>query len=223
MARQERVLGTAADKRDRRPGSPSDPGLWVLAPMDPLQTNPKRKGKHGRGTVYDSWLSLELTRRLIETYPEIQIPDDNRRLVEAVYHPDIIQDFLDNAPVWQAAWENDQGQDFARSSHGHQVALDFTTTYMEQAHRYRTNERQIRTRLGSDDITVQLDEPVAARFVAGATQETVDLPLWLLVKVGVSDLTSPGATRQSDRNGETVYLLNGRTEIRYGPFGWTWD
>jgi CRISPR-associated endonuclease/helicase Cas3 len=207
--------------RGRPPGA-EEASILVHAPAEPLPPYKDYQDRFGRGTVYPGWLDLELTRRLIVDSPRIAIPRDNRRLVEAVYHPAAIDEFVGSFPEWDGARTYTEGREAAQRLHGDTVALDFKDTYVEHARRYGADEGVIRTRIGGDRITVALERRVSACFVPDATHDQADVPAWVVLRAGVPDLTSAVAEWIGFEDGAAVYRLGRSGELRYACSGWSW-
>jgi CRISPR-associated endonuclease/helicase Cas3 len=211
--------------RGARPSGAEVPRLLVHAPPIPLMAHSRHKGPFGWGTVYEGWMDLELTRRVIAGRPDVTIPGDNRTLVEGVYHPEAITNFVTEFPEWGAARDEAMGLDAARHFHAATLALDFSKTYQGHAGRFHTkgeDEERVRTRIGDDQISVRLDEPVQGRLDLNAWYDRVDVRASAVFGAGGVDLVDPVAALEARSEEQDTYLLGDRLELSYSAAGWSW-
>jgi CRISPR-associated endonuclease/helicase Cas3 len=133
----------------------------VLTPLGddltPLLSRAKNGlGRHRNGGgVYDDLRILEATRRLLAEKPEVNIPDDNRYLVEAATHParlEALQAELGEA--WQSLAAKLEGDTSAEKTIGHLHTLNVEQEFGEEE--FPTGV-QVGTRLGAQDRVVHFD------------------------------------------------------------------
>lgn len=199
-----------------RPKGFTQPQLQVIAPKNGIDPTGRSGRAYGWGSVYQNLPVLELTRRIVGTVEHVQIPRDNRFLIESVYHPDRLELFTSDA--WAKAMEQTLGRRWAHVSLAKDAVLDFSRTYPDNASRYR-EERSIRTRLGDDTIRVQVDPPARCWFADDCFAPYVDLPVAILEREGMS-LSDPVINGgETDAEGLTRYPLE-RSVLSYGPQGW---
>lgn len=207
--------------RDDRAQPVRQSRVRIHAPTDPFEASPDRKSDFGWGTVYNSWLDLELTRQLIVHHESIRIPEDNRRLVEAVYHAESRETFTAQRPEWSTVLDHDEGIRLGREVHASLAALGLDRSYPDQAEQYRTaREESIRTRLGDDRIQVSLNRPVRAWYASGHSSDSMVLSMKDLVRAQVDDLVEPTAEWHGEDHAEQQYRLGERGLISYTPQGW---
>lgn len=85
-------------ERRNRPILFTTPRVMLLEPKGGMEIGLTDQGgcttafaKHGWGSVYEDLRVLQATAETLQTTPIIQIPADNRRLVEAATHPDLLE------------------------------------------------------------------------------------------------------------------------------------
>lgn len=205
-----------SSRNPRRPHAFKDPRLQVIAPSDGIDPTGRTGQEFGWGSVYENLPVLELSRRLVDEVERVEIPKDNRFLIESVYHPDRL-DLLPEEE-WSDAMDRTLGRRWAHVSLAKDALLDFTLTYPRNAHRYR-EERAIRTRLGDDMIRVRLEPPAPCWYADGYSGAYVDLPVATAEREGItlSDPVIEGGS--TDGKGFTRYPL-ARSVLTYGPQGW---
>lgn len=138
-----------------RPAAFHSAQAWVLTPAGHDLSALLAKARHGLGMfhdgggVYPDLRVLEATRALLAELPTVQIPADNRYLVEAATHPDklhALQEALGAA--WVALGRRIDGGIGARQTVGRLHALDVDQVFGEQEF---PGEVDIATRLGARD------------------------------------------------------------------------
>jgi hypothetical protein len=189
----------------------------VLTPLGndlaPLLTHAKNGlGRHRNGGgVYDDLRILEATRRLLAEKPEVNIPDDNRYLVEAATHParlEALQAELGEA--WQSLAAKLEGDTSAEKTIGHLHTLNVEQEFGEEE--FPTGV-QVGTRLGAQDRVVHFD-PATTR------------PLWRTAQ-GPSHPPPPAAqglaagcrTHRSHAPGTLHHFSLGRSALSLQPPG----
>ncbi|ACV35540.1 CRISPR-associated helicase/endonuclease Cas3 [Accumulibacter sp.] len=125
--------------------------------LTPLLTRPKNGlGRHRNGGgVYDDLRVLEATRRLLADKPVVNIPDDNRYLVEAATHPERLEALqAELGEAWQSLAAKLEGDTSAEKTIGHLHTLDVQQRFGEEE--FPTGV-QVGTRLGAQDRVVRFD------------------------------------------------------------------
>ncbi|KFB69419.1 CRISPR-associated helicase Cas3' [Candidatus Accumulibacter vicinus] len=132
--------------------------VLVLTPLGndltPLLIHAKNGlGRHRNGGgVYDDLRILEATRRLLDERPEVNIPDDNRYLVEAGLHQDRLLELeRQYDESWRKAAQEIEGEQISFKLLARQHRLDLDIDFGERS--FPTDQR-ISTRLGAQDRVV---------------------------------------------------------------------
>ncbi len=219
-------LGRVWRHRERdtaRPVACCETQAWIIEPEGGLEPLLAREfgGENGWGTVYKHLGFLELTRRTIQDHRTVEVPKDNRALVEAVYHADRLDLLRHSSEAWQAHFDAQEGRTCSHEVTAKGVVVRFDDTYLANADRFnRDITGSVRTRLGDDRVRVKLPHSLAAFYDPAGRADSVDLPLDLLQRADV-DLQDPRATGGSAVAGIIQYALQNLT-FRYGPQGWEW-
>jgi CRISPR-associated endonuclease/helicase Cas3 len=201
----------------QRPEAHQGAQAWILTPLDgdlgPLLTR-SRHGLgmfHNGGGVYPDLRIVEATRRLIGEHPQVELPRENRRLVEAATHPErlhVIETEL--GPAWQALGGRIEGQAGAQQSFAHLQALDLDRPFGEQLF---PQDEKIATRLGAQDRLLHFDPARSGPFGEGVRE----LPLrYHLVPESLPPDAEPTEIEQGV--GEITFRL-GETRFRYSRLG----
>jgi CRISPR-associated endonuclease/helicase Cas3 len=150
-----------------RPAGYDVPRCIVLVPENELESALDGKGhvrpdymRLGYGSVYEDLRALELTRQVLETQPLVSVPSDNRRLVEAVTHPDRL-DSLTGAK-WKSYGESAEGIGLAKRIQAGYVCIDYTKYFGEV--RFNELGEAIGTRLGAGSLQLPLNEMAISPF-----------------------------------------------------------
>lgn len=174
----------------------------------------------GEDRPYTNYADGELTLRLIGDpgRSEIEIPRDNRLLVESVYHEEP-REALRGEPNWEDYFQKAEGREFGQEHHGREAALRFDQSYTACAAQFTAaQEHEVRTRLGDNSVRFRLSRPVQCWYIS-AKVDTVDLPLYQLRASGLREPDQFPETLEA--TGETVFRVGIRT-LEYTPNGWTW-
>ena len=120
----------------------------------------------GLGSVYRDLRIIEATWRTVESREHvadgwIEIPEDNRALVEESTHPAVIEE-IESRGVWQS--HADQVRKLARAE-----ALEARNNLIDRAKPFTADSNQfpghqLKTRLGEEDIQVELQSPQRTPF-----------------------------------------------------------
>ncbi|RME48232.1 MAG: CRISPR-associated helicase Cas3' [Chloroflexi bacterium] len=167
--------------RHQRPRPPGfeQPHFLLLVPPESLGTALDDRGhvadhykRLGYGSVYEDLRVLELTRRAFFDTPEIRIPDDNRRLVETVTHPDSFAVLEAEDNRWLLHEQNVLGAEILSSQQAGHVCLPFDQCFGDFS--FDELGDKVATRLGTDALRLPLDHPVTSPF--GQTLREITLP-----------------------------------------------
>jgi len=129
----------------------------------------------GLGSVYRDLRIIEATWRALESREQevdgwIEIPKDNRALVEEATHPTIIEQ-IESGSMWQA--HADQVRKLARAE-----ALEARNNLIDRGNPFTAGNNQfpghqMKTRLGEEDIQVELQSPQQTPFGEEVQQITL--------------------------------------------------
>jgi CRISPR-associated endonuclease/helicase Cas3 len=202
-------------RHDRGP-RPS-PTCTVLLPEEPdfsVFLNPRGEVRRGNlagfGTVYEDVRILQLTRDLVAASPTVEIPRDNRSLVESATHPERLASLKGEA--WERHGMHIEGIGGARQIAAHGAAMpnehfgDFVFRNAVEEH--------LATRLGLNDRTLSLGGSHRTPF--GQTITEISIPGHLAPKTEIEQahlVSLEGDTLliQADPAGQSIY--------RYSRFG----
>ena len=176
--------------------------------------NPKGEVRRGNlagfGTVYEDLRILQLTRNLVAQAPVIEIPRDNRNLVESATHPEQLASLKNEA--WERHATHIEGIGGAQQSAAHAAAMpnehfgDFMFPNAVEEH--------LATRLGLNDRTLFLGGCHRTPFGQTITEITIPGHLAPKIEIEQAHLVSLDADTlliQADPAGQTIY--------RYSRFG----
>ena len=169
--------------RKQRPEGYDTARCVVLTPAErdltPFITNDGKawKGPHGLGTVYRDLRMIEAAWRVLDDASVVNIPDDNRHLVERATHPDVLRGIVDDGDDrWQAHAKHILGEAYADRMMSGLAALDRSEPFGEEE--FGDALDQIKTRLGQNDHRVLLPEPLPGPF--GGTIRELSVSEWQL-------------------------------------------
>lgn len=170
-------LGRLHRHQRPRPAGFEGPRACVLMPNDGLAgwLDQPKTGPHGWGTVYSDLRVLEATRRLVME-GSWSIPHDNRRLVEAATHPEILAGLDPAEPRWASHGASMTGSVLAQRDRARLGLLPWMASFGDQAVCFPSGDLagDIRTRLGEDDRLMPLDDPIISPF--GTRIDSLTLP-----------------------------------------------
>jgi len=131
-------------------------------------------GGHGIGTVYSDLRILEATRRCLEARRELDLPRENRALVESATHPDALAAVV---AAGGEAWERHQryllGNDSADRRLAELNRIDRAKSYVEGLFPSGDTRRRIPTRLGEEDRMVHFAEEPTSPFGSAVRELTI--------------------------------------------------
>ncbi len=134
------------------------------------------RGDHGFGTVYEDLRVLEATWRALEAAPTLEIPAMNRRLVEAVTHPDALKAIAGAmGDPWKKHARHMDGQTIAAKGLAGLNCVNRDEPFPDC--RFPPSlEARISARLGEDDRVVEFTNPISGPF--GPPIHRLTLPGW---------------------------------------------
>jgi CRISPR-associated endonuclease/helicase Cas3 len=159
--------------RDGRPARYAAPRVLLRVPESGdlrrwLRADGSLRAPAGLGAVYPDGRVLQRTLDLLRTQPVIQIPADNRRLVEQTTHPEAWQEL---PPEWQMHGARVEGEELA------QIRAALTSTIEDlpfgELH-YAAPDERVATRLGAGNLDLKLAQPMSQPF--GMLVRSVGIP-----------------------------------------------
>jgi CRISPR-associated endonuclease/helicase Cas3 len=166
-----------------RPSGFQVPACTVFAPEQGLAHLLKPAFENGLGAwnnngvyegIYRDLSMLELTRRLMESFPVWDLPAMNRMLVESATHPESIDALhQEMGREWMDYSNQVIGAELANQGQARNVLLPFQTPF--DAVRFPNDEENIRTRLGGEGARVTFAEPVMSPL--GEKIQAITLPV----------------------------------------------
>lgn len=159
-------IGRLHRHRLRRPTGFEEPRCIVLVPERGLERLLAPDFENGLGAwraptgvlqgVYRDLSILELTQRLVESHAVWTIPDMNRRLVESAVHPEAIAALhTELGPAWAKYRQDVVGSEVGDRLAAQGVLIDRTKPFEDTRFPDGAEER-IRTRLGEDNVRIEL-------------------------------------------------------------------
>src|SRR5207249_4428320 len=112
-------LGRLHRHAGSRPRGYRDPLALIIEPPSPIeaavQRAVSRRGRQpslgsGLGTVYEDFAVLEPRQRVIAASAVIEVPQQNRPLVEAVYHPEVRRSLAEESSAWHDYIQRREGE-----------------------------------------------------------------------------------------------------------------
>lgn len=157
----------------------------------------------GLGSVYPDMRVLQLTRDLLAEHPEIEIPRDNRRLVEGATHSTRLDSLTGER--WDQHGREVEGGNLAKSVRAHyaSIAEIYRLPFGDEECHFRESE-EVKTRLGLGSLRVPLRKTVTSPFGQSLTEITIP-----------SHLANNSAT---DLQAEVISSENGKIVLAYGGY-----
>jgi CRISPR-associated endonuclease/helicase Cas3 len=153
-----------------RPAGMEQARCLLLTPVDGsledwVQSDGEASGtakRMGLGSVYGDLRTLQLTWASFEHHAEIEIPRDNRQLVENTTHPDALAQL--SGPIWKKHSVLIEGGQIAQGVRADQISL--IKCYDQPFGEFSFNDLNddARTRLGLNALRLPLPEPVVGPF-----------------------------------------------------------
>ncbi|MFP3940275.1 MAG: CRISPR-associated helicase Cas3' [Thermoanaerobaculia bacterium] len=157
-------------RRADRPAGYETARVVVLVPEERdlatlIRSDGEARGPHGLGTVYEDLRVLEATWRTLVEDPELDLPAQNRRLVERATHPEVLAGLVEEGG---AAWERHEqhltGKHLAEGRKAGLNRLRRDKNFSDAPFPRREDKPDIATRLGEDDRLARFDPPVTSPF-----------------------------------------------------------
>lgn len=142
------------------------PPTFDLLPF--LRADGALRGPAGIGRVYEDGRVLQRTLHLLREQPCIDIPTDNRRLIEQTTHPEALR-------VLEGRWQRHEAEVIGRDLM--QVRAAVTNALADKPFgelHYPAPDEQIVTRLGAANLNVSLAHPMSHPF--GTLIHSVGIP-----------------------------------------------
>jgi CRISPR-associated endonuclease/helicase Cas3 len=223
-------MGRVWRHRERDPSRPvacHELQVWVIQPSGGFEAflGSRHGGRNGWGSVYRHLGYLELTRKAIEARPEVDVPGDNRVLIESVYHLDPLTELRGTSAAWERHFEDQESDTITRGLTAKGSMVDFRESYIENATRFnRDLAGPVRTRIGDDRVRVLLPAPLRGTYDPTQSVDGVDLPWKFLDNADLPNerLAEPRATFVDASDVSRGYEL-GSFRFWYGPQGWEWQ
>ncbi|MEL7059198.1 MAG: CRISPR-associated helicase Cas3' [Acidobacteriota bacterium] len=175
--------------RDTRPAGFEHARAVVLMPsteaLGARAAGARENECRGLGTVYEDLRVLKATRQQLEDGPTIEIPTDNRRLVEGAIHSKQLERLVDELG---GPWPDHAGAVDSQESSKRRVAeintVDRMQPFTKDIAFPDQSDRKIPTRLGLADRQVSFEPPVESPF--GQIVDTLKVSHRLTSKVASS-------------------------------------
>ena len=189
--------------RNDRPPDYAGPRCIVLTPpgadLSPLLDGGQdANGLGPRGYVYEDLRILQATLGLIGEYPQWQIPEMNRLLVERATHPAALAEIEARGDAWK-----NHGIDLAGSYSAAKKFAEGNTIKRDMAFYPEDengeicngwdNEVNIRTRLGDDRVDIAFDPPPASPFDGAPPIERIAMTVRWLAGADAPEAVEPVA------------------------------
>lgn len=170
----------------------------------------RRGNLAGLGSVYEDLRILQLTRDLVAAGPAIEIPRDNRRLVETATHPDKLD--LLQGDAWTRHALHIEGIGGAQQSAAHAAAMP--NEHFGEFMFPNAVEEHLATRLGLSNRTLSLGKNFPSPF--GHAIGEINIPGHMAPKLEIEQahlvsLEGDNLLIQADSAGQYIY--------RYSRFG----
>lgn len=140
-----------------------------------LRSDGSLRGPAGLGTVYEDGRVLQRTLDLLRAKPTLDLPSDNRRLIEQATHPEALAALGD---AWVSHGHQVEGRGLADVRAAITNALDDQTPFGE--FQYRAPEDRVATRLGAGHLDLPLAQPMSQPF--GNMVRSVGIPFHMAPK-----------------------------------------
>ena len=167
-----------------RPAGYETPSCVVLTPNgDDLSPLLKSPINGLGGYVYEDLRILEATRRLIDEFPQWDIPAMNRELVEKTTHPEALERIVEErGDSWRIHANHIQGGMLAEGLTAQNAIIQRDKSFFIDNHDvlFGTAEERIRTRLGDEGLDMELTPPLSSPFDSGGRIDRIAVPVrWL--------------------------------------------
>jgi CRISPR-associated endonuclease/helicase Cas3 len=187
--------------------TPSETDLEILLDAGGIAIQTAKR--NGLGSVYPDLRVLQLTRDSFSVRPCIEIPQDNRKLVEGATHSERLASLTGSR--WAKHGQEVEGSGLAQQIRAHYVSLaDFYEEPFGKI-KFRENE-EFKTRLGLANLRVPLEREIPSPFGQPLTE--IHIPAHLAPKATDEDKASVIGT-----DGGIILLAYGGNRYRYSRLG----
>lgn len=172
-----------------------------------LRGDGEARGPHGVGKIYDNVVILEATRRELERRRQLDIPADNRALVEAAVHPEALRQLAAGlGGLWTKHLVHVAGSVMADRNVADVNVVDRAQHFGDYAFRDAGIAEKIASRLGESDRRVPFDEAPVAKGPFGERVRELLIPGWLAKTIPADPELRPEDVRCDDggKDGERV-------------------
>ncbi len=178
-----------------RPAGYETPRCVVLTPNgDDLSPLLKSPINGLGGYVYEDLRILEATRRLIDDFPQWDIPAMNRELVEKATHPEALERIVEErGDSWRIHANHIQGGMLAEGLTAQNAIIQRDKSFFIDNHDvlFGTAEERIRTRLGDEGLDVELTPPLSSPFDPARRIDRIAVPVRWLDGIAVDGPIAP--------------------------------
>lgn len=170
-----------------RPAGFERPRAVVMTGEKPLEEslrgrNGEASGKHGVGTVYEDVVILEATRQRLKQNGALEIPRQNRELVEVTTHPEALETLArELGEAWQKHQTKVSGKRLAALGLADLNVVDRAERFGTYSFHLTDLTERIASRLGESDRRARFAEPPPGPF--GTAVRELTLPGWLTHEV----------------------------------------
>lgn len=176
-------------------------------------------GQAGAGTVYPDMRILQRTVDVLKRHPVLQLPQDNRTLLEETTHPQALA-LLDD-PRWIRHGQTVEGQALSQEIQG---SLHVIGEKAFGDWHYDERESRVSSRLGSPSVETRFTKPVQSPF--GATLTSLVIP-WHMVDASLREQITHDSVKfaanalQADplQDGDGFTFKSGPSLYRYSSSG----
>ena len=201
-------------KRDasERPADYASAQALILTPANGDFSPMLKRPQHGLGRfsegggVYPDLRIIEATHRLIQSHPQVEIPTDNRMLVESATHPARLAEIERSmGNEWVLHGQKLAGDTGANRTVANLHALETDRAFASDRNMAFPIDHKIASRLGAEDRLVEFEPPLPGPFDMPVTQ----LPIRAhLLPCGLDVDARP--ERVTARDGVIEFMLGGR-------------
>jgi CRISPR-associated endonuclease/helicase Cas3 len=203
-----------------RPPAYSDPKALVLTPPSHDLKPLLKRAAYGLGRfsegggIYPDLRIVEATRRLIADQPVINIPADNRRLVEGATHPDRLAEIEESmGEEWSRHGQEVAGDTGANRTVANLHVLEIDKEFAGDPNMAFPTDQKIGSRLGAEDWLIHFETSPAGPF--GEPLKQIPIRSHLLPE-GLAPEALP--ERIETHDGVTEFNL-GAARFRYSRLG----
>ena len=206
--------------RDDRPAGYDAPACIVLTPegedLSPLLENGQdANGLGPHGYVYEDLRILQATLGLVAEYPQWEIPEMNRLLVECATHPTALADIEAMGDAWKEHGIAVKGGEIGDWQTARNAIIRRDKSFFEDNRDvlFPSDEERIRTRLGDDRVDITFSPQPTSPF-DGAPIERIAMTVRWLDRSG----EAPESVEAAAMDGGFEFAVGSR-RFRYDRLG----